>query len=85
MSLGFNDPRWAQLYPPRLANASPQAVPPTNPPDFAHYDPSVIGPAAPHWTDILVAEAQANPMANTLQVNPGISLPAPLPTNNELI
>jgi hypothetical protein len=69
--MGWNDPRWQQLYPPTATNATDWI--PTEP-DFAHTDGrGTPGEQVPHYLDLIAAEAAAVP-APTYGNAPGINI-----------
>lgn len=76
--MSWDDPRWAQMYPPRAGTPDPMAWP-TSEPDYAHEGgagtPGSVTPGeqVPHYLDLIAAEAAANP-APTYGVAPGLSI-----------
>jgi hypothetical protein len=54
--MSWNDPRWQQLYPPRVPIPNPVNSA-TTPRDSHHYDPT----PPPNYLDLIAAEARANP------------------------
>lgn len=69
--MAWDDPRWAQLYPPTVAN--PADWQPSEP-DFAHEGGvGTPGEPAPHYLDLIAQEAASNP-APTYGNAPGINI-----------
>ncbi len=72
--LGFNDPVFAALYPPRrpaVPGIGGASVPTSDPPE-AHQN---LDP--PHYTDLLRSEAMANPQMDPFAVSPGLAIGHP--------
>lgn len=79
-SLGWNDPRWQQMYPPRRAvDPALESI------DGSENVEGLPAQPLPHYTEFLKAEAAANPAPPGIGINPGLAIDRPDLNANTLL